>query len=382
MVSIIIPTLNEADNLPTLVRRIAAALPARPYEIIIVDDNSPDATRSVAVELALTYPVRLEVRENPRHGLSGAVLHGMAMAQGEILVVMDADLQHPPESIPDLLAVLETGQGDFALASRYVAGGSTDSQWGVLRKINSRGANLLARPLVGAMHDPMSGFFALRQETYARATHLAPLGYKIALELICKCQVQKVVEVPIHFGRRTRGESKLTMREQFRYLEHLSRLYDFSFPRLSPQLKFVIATATGWFLGLGMVMVMLFNGLEIIPAIWFGYAVTVFVTAVFHFRYVRTQREFIVSKHPWRSFAFISLLEWLACGISAWWLTRHLSQPTLNVVFVLSFGCATLVRYIMRKELLEDIRGLRRENVGAATPAAKSRRKILYSIAA
>src|SRR5207249_2774004 len=98
---------------------------------------------------------------------------------------------------------------DFALGSRYVKGATTEAKWGIFRRINSRAATALARPFAGKVHDPMSGFFALHRETFQRARHLAPLGYKIALELICKCQVSNVVEVPIHFARRQKGESKL-----------------------------------------------------------------------------------------------------------------------------------------------------------------------------
>src|SRR5262249_17926892 len=147
---------------------------------------------------------------------------------GTYLVVMDADLQHPPEKLPDLLAPLENRNGtDFVLGSRNVAGGSTGERWGTFRKINSEVATLLARPFAGRTRDPMSGFFAMRRETLDAAQRLTPLGYKIGLELMCKCRVQHVKEVPIHFAERTRGQSKLSLREQFRYLEHLSRLYDF-----------------------------------------------------------------------------------------------------------------------------------------------------------
>src|SRR2546425_12608873 len=131
-ISVILPTLSEAENLPLLIPRIADALRGRSYEILVVDNDSPDATVDVCAELALEYPVRLIVRKDRKNGLSGTVCHGLAMATGDYLVVMDADLQHPPERLPALLAPLETSAADFVLGSRYVAGGSTAERWGLL----------------------------------------------------------------------------------------------------------------------------------------------------------------------------------------------------------------------------------------------------------
>ncbi|MGD0138350.1 MAG: glycosyltransferase, partial [Tepidisphaeraceae bacterium] len=122
-VSVIVPTINESENLPALLRRISAAMPGVDYEVLIVDDNSADATPAVCAELAKQYPLKLLVRTQPANGLSGAVLHGMAAARGKYLCVMDADLQHPPEKLPELLAPLRGGEADFALGSRYVPGG-------------------------------------------------------------------------------------------------------------------------------------------------------------------------------------------------------------------------------------------------------------------
>src|SRR5689334_4000396 len=118
----------------------------RRYELIVVDDNSKDNTQAVCAELSKTYPLKLIVRQNPTAGLGGAVLAGIKEAGGKHLVVMDADLQHPPEKLPELLAPLEQNQADFALGSRYVPGGETEEHWGIARKINSYAATLLARP--------------------------------------------------------------------------------------------------------------------------------------------------------------------------------------------------------------------------------------------
>ena len=133
MVSIIIPTLNEAENLPILVPRIVAALSDRTFEILILDDSSQDQTPQVCRDLASRFPLRLITR-HPENGLSGEVLQGLGEATGEYLLVMDADLQHPPESIADLLAPLEEGQSDFTIGSRYIPGGSTHTQWSFSEK--------------------------------------------------------------------------------------------------------------------------------------------------------------------------------------------------------------------------------------------------------
>lgn len=362
-ISVIIPALNEAENLPVLVPRIDQALTGRSYEIFIVDDNSRDNTKAVCAELAGKYPLTLIVRENPRNGLSGAVLEGMARASGEIFVVMDADLQHPPGKLPELIAPIERDEADFVLGSRYAKGGSTEESWGVFRKINSWVATALARPFAGRTTDPMSGFFALGRDAYREATRLTPLGYKIGLELMCKTRVKRVVEIPIHFAARQRGQSKLTLKQQFKYLEHLSRLYDYTFPRVSPILKFFIATISGWFVAFAAYVVLLKS--DVLPtatlAPIFAYPFAILTVAVFHLRYVRTQREFIVRPHPWVDFWIISLAEWATCALVSLWVTRRVERLWPVELFAIAFGCATVVRYVLRKELLHDIRGLRRD---------------------
>jgi len=249
---------------------------------------------------------------------------------------------------------------DFVLGSRYLPGGSTDTDWGFLRKINSTVATLLARPFAGKTTDPMAGFFALKRQTYLEARNLTPLGYKIALELMCKARVRRPAEIPIHFGMRAKGESKLSLQQQFRYLEHLSRLYDFKFPRASPVIKFLIATSLGWAAGLGAYFTLIRETVGPVVAITFAYAPALVLAALFHARYVKTQREFLARQTPWVDFAMISAAEWLAATATAGWATRRLLAPGQWETFILSFGAATLVRYVLRKELLHDIRGLRR----------------------
>jgi dolichol-phosphate mannosyltransferase len=364
-VSIIVPTLNEAENLPALSGRVHAAMAGRAYELLIVDDSSADGTAAVCAELSRKFVLRLIVR-TPKDGLSGAVLEGLRAARGEFLVVMDADLQHPPEKIPELLAPLERGESDFVVGSRYAAGGTTRrGEWSLFRQINSRAATLLARPFAGETHDPMSGFFALRAETFARARHLTPLGYKIGLELMCKCWVERPVEVPIDFGTRVAGRSKLNVRQQFKYLEHLSRLYDFFFPRLSPVVKFLVATGAAWMVGFAVYVMALSKttaeGLVAPPpAVAIAYAAAIVTTAAFHLRYTRTQREFLIRPRPWRDFTLISLIEWAVAASAAAFCSRRVFQISAGELFAYSFSAATLARYVLRKEFLQDLRGLRK----------------------
>jgi dolichol-phosphate mannosyltransferase len=329
------------------------------YEIIIVDDDSPDNTRAACASLARRFPLSLHVRPGAADGLGGAVLFGFAQARGEVLVVMDGDLQHPPESLPELLAPLERGEADFVLGSRHAPGGTVAERWGFLRRLNSGVATLLARPFAGrSCTDPMSGFFALRRDLLDAAERLTPLGYKIGLELMCKCGARRVVEVPIHFGARARGRSKLTLAQQFKYLEHLSRLYDFTFPRLSPAVKFIVATAVAWLAGLSLFLTLSRRGMVPMPAATLSYPAAIVATAAFHMRYVRTQRNFLVSGRPWRDFIVTCLCEWAACAACATWIANRVREIHAMEVFALTYAAATVTRYVLRKELLQDVRGL------------------------
>jgi glycosyltransferase involved in cell wall biosynthesis len=361
-VAIIVPTLREAANLPLLAERLRAALGTTSYELIIVDDDSRDGTEAVCTELARTMPLRLIVRRPPKDGLSGAVLEGFRHTSAVRLVVMDADLQHPPEDVPRLLALLDSG-APFVLGSRYTTGGSIEGRWSPFRRANSLIATLLARPFAPGITDPMSGFFALPRSTLDRAEFLTPLGYKIALELICKCRVAELgraAELPITFAQRQHGESKLSLREQFRYLEHLSRLYDYTFPRASPVAKFLISVALGW-APAAAVFFSLLSQVHPRTATAWAYPLTVLVTAVLHFRYVRAQREFIRRPHPWSDFWLIAAAEYLTALLVAWYLSARIPDASGLELFVLPFALAAATRYALRKELLHDLRGLRRD---------------------
>jgi dolichol-phosphate mannosyltransferase len=361
LISLIIPTLNEADNLPPLFARISSALNGRDWEAIVVDDASVDQTQAICLELYKKYPLKLLTRPYASNGLSGAVLHGIAQAQGEFLVVMDADLQHPPERILALLEPLQKNQADFVVGSRYVEGGSMAERFGPGRRFLSRFATLLASPFAGRVRDPMSGFFALRRQTCQSAKRLTPIGYKIGLELMCKCQVTSVREVPIQFAARTHGESKLTFKEQYRYLAHLSRLYDYQFPRTSPILKFLIVLAISWLWAAPLYLILSKAGFRTFQSAVAAYPLAALITSLFHYRYTRTQRAFLTTKTPWRDFFFVSLFEWCACALGALWTAGRIHNASRLDVFIISFSAAAAARYLLRKELLLDVRGIRKE---------------------
>lgn len=338
----------------------------RYYEVLIVDDGSEDGTPEVGDQLKKDYPIRLLARSHSSDGLSGAVLHGMHQATGEFLVVMDADLQHPPEQVPDLLAPLIRGEADFVLGSRYVRGGATDGRWGVFRRANSRVATLLAWPFAGGTHDPMSGFFALRRSTFESGTALNPVGYKIALELMCKCRVRRIREVPIHFSLREAGESKLNLKQQARYLDHLSRLYDYYFPRGSMWVKFIIATGVAWFVAFGLYVRLVAHNASPVFAPTLAFAAAALTTGALHYRAMR--RHGIVARRArdWIDFVLLTLTEWLACMLSARWVSAHVVPLSAMQFFAVIFGLVAATRYGLRRILGKDLRGMRTEAAEAS----------------
>ena len=229
-------------------RLFAAAQKAgRPMELILVDDNSGDGIESAVEELSRDYPVRLIVRTGER-GLSTAVLAGFREAKFDRLVVLDADLQHPPETVPAILDRLDVGDCDFVIASRFIEGASIAEDWPRRRRLASLVARWLAHP-VAPLTDPMSGFFALHRSTWERAAPLNPIGYKIALELYVKARCRQPGEVPLDFAAREAGQSKFGLAEQVRYLRHLTRLYRFRLPCLD-WLVWVFALGAAAFLAI------------------------------------------------------------------------------------------------------------------------------------
>ncbi len=222
MISVILPTYNESENLRVIVPRIFAVLRGSSLEgeIIIIDDNSPDGTAAVAEKLAGSYPLKVCIRKTER-GLATAVMKGFELASGDIYVVMDADLSHPVEKIPEMVKPILEGSCDATVGSRYTSGGGC-ADWPFTRRFISKFSRLLARGLT-RLTDPMSGFMAIRKDCLNGVT-LDPVGWKIVLETIVKTGV-RFHEVPIIFSERSEGRSKLDARVQAQYLAHLWKLY-------------------------------------------------------------------------------------------------------------------------------------------------------------
>lgn len=222
LVSIVVPTLNEAENIDMLVERVLESTKGLNVEIVVVDDASRDGTQEKVRALEKVKPVRLLAREVPEQGLAGAVLAGARFARGDIVVVMDADLSHPPDKIPDLVNPILRGQCDMVIGSRYAPGGTTPG-WSLKRRLMSRAASALAWPLTD-VHDALSGFFAVRHEELLNIPADAA-GFKIALEILVRGKrTLRVIETPIAFRDRVRGKSKMGLRVILIYLKRLCAL--------------------------------------------------------------------------------------------------------------------------------------------------------------
>lgn len=222
-ITIIVPTLNEEGNVDLLLERIFAAVPqgGYDYEVLFVDSASRDQTCARVLGWQGRRPVRLLGRD-VNTGLAGAVLAGAAATEAPYVLVMDADLSHPPESISQLLDPLLAGSFDMVLGSRYVTGGSMPD-WPLSRKLSSRLATLPAL-MFCEVCDPLAGFFALRRELLLALPGPVP-GFKIALAVLAEYHGRlRVLEIPIEFRDRDYGESKMNKRVVFQYLQQLAGL--------------------------------------------------------------------------------------------------------------------------------------------------------------
>ena len=235
--SLVLPTYKEAGNIQDIVKILTYLLDqsiAGDYELIVVDDNSPDHTWKLALELTSDYPQLKVMRRTEEKGLSTAVIRGWQVARGNILGVIDADLQHPPEVLQQLLGEMDKG-ADLAVASRHVEGGGV-SEWSIIRRFLSRGAQMLGLiilpEVIGRLSDPMSGYFMVRRTAIA-GKPLSPVGYKILIEVTARGKIRWLGEAGYVFRERQAGESKVTWKQYIEYLQHLVRL------RLSLSARFI-----------------------------------------------------------------------------------------------------------------------------------------------
>jgi dolichol-phosphate mannosyltransferase len=257
--SLVLPTYNESKNIREMLRRLTQILDgafAGSYEIIVVDDDSPDRTWELAQSLSAEYPQLRVMRRQHERGLSTAVIRGWQASRGELLGVIDADLQHPPEITLDLCKEMARG-ADLAVASRHVEGGGV-SDWSILRRILSRAAQIIGLVIlprvVGRVSDPMSGFFMIRRSAI-QGIELSPVGYKILIEVLGRGQFRWIGEVPYVFKERVQGESKVTRKVYIDYLRHLVRLRLSTFP-FSRFIRFGVVGMSGVVVDMGMLFLL------------------------------------------------------------------------------------------------------------------------------
>jgi dolichol-phosphate mannosyltransferase len=221
--SIVVPTYNERDRLADLVAGLFGVFERHGVdgEVVVVDDNSPDGTGALADQLATTYRVRV-VHRSGKLGLGTAVIEGFSAASAPVVGVMDGDLSHPPDRLPQMLSLLHSTGADMIVGSRYIPGGGTTG-WPMGRLILSRLACALARPVTRVV-DATSGFFLVRRDSVSDVAIEAG-GFKICLELLVRGQIRTVAEVPYVFAGRTAGQSKMNVAEALGYLRQLRLLW-------------------------------------------------------------------------------------------------------------------------------------------------------------
>ena len=348
--SVVVPTYREAASLPLLLPRLLNTVRQLgvPAEVLIMDDQSNDGSLEF-IEAYGADEVRFVVRKGKR-GLSPAVIDGFCLARGKYLVCLDADLSHPPETIPAMLDRLASG-ADFVIGSRYVAGGSTEADWGRFRQLNSFVATLFARPFT-SVRDPMSGFIALTREQFSRATDLNPVGYKIGLELLVKCRCQQVVEVPIHFANRAAGESKLSLKEQLRYIKHLRRLFVFRYPNWSYVLQFGSVGAVGTAVNLGVLTLMISLGASSTLAVAGGIAVSLYTNFLLNRRFTFGYSRFQAFWPQFAGFVAASAVGAIVNYFTTLWIHQSLPQMPIQLAAVIGVGVGMVFNYLSSRYMV------------------------------
>lgn len=257
-VAIIVPTFNEVENIAPLISRLSAVLTEFHWEVVFVDDNSPDKTADVVRSFARAHPHIRIVHRVGRRGLSSAVVEGMLASAAPVLAVIDGDMQHDEAILPDMIRAVAGNQADIAVGTRYAAGGDTDG-WDRRRLRLSRAATWLGQRLLRtSLSDPMSGFFALRRDSLSAALpRLSGIGFKILLDIVASLpQPPRVAEFPYHFRNRVAGESKADSQIA---LEYLLLLADKTIGRFLP-VRLLAFLAVGG-LGVGVHLAVLGLGL-------------------------------------------------------------------------------------------------------------------------
>lgn len=243
-VSVVLPTYNESENLPKIVPLISLALETAgiTFEIIVMDDHSPDGTYAVALELGKNYPVRAVDRVGKTRGLSAAVIDGFELASGVVVAVMDADMSHPIDVLPQMVASILAGDADIAVGSRNILGGGS-VEWPWYRRLISNTAALMTLGIT-PMTDPTTGYMAVRK-SLLNFDRYNPIGWKIVLEIVAKHPEASLKEFPILFQDRQFGKSKMSLKEQGAYIQHLLRLYESRWPGVAEFIRFGLVGGSG-----------------------------------------------------------------------------------------------------------------------------------------
>ncbi|MCL1869256.1 MAG: glycosyltransferase [Promicromonosporaceae bacterium] len=349
-VTVVVPTYNEGPNVAELVRRLAAVLPDG-GDVLFVDDSTDD-TPAIMADVARTapMPVRVIHRTEPVGGLSGAVVEGLRAAEAsgsQWSVVMDGDLQHPPELVPMLLRRGDDADADVVVASRYTGAGDAGGLDGWRRKAVSKASGLLARSMfplkLRNVTDPMTGFFAVRAGR-VDLDSLQPRGFKILLEVLARTKLA-VVEEPFVFGERFAGESKASFANGVRYVQQLWAL---RFGRLSP---FAVIGAIGALLNLAILAGLQRAGMHYLPAVIASNAVTIVTNFLLQERFVfRDLRDGNVWRRFAQSFTFNGT-EAAVRTLLLWWIVeKTVLHPEL--VQALLIVVAFLVRFVFHAQVV------------------------------
>jgi dolichol-phosphate mannosyltransferase len=355
-VSVIVPTFNEGPNVRELLRRLAASLSEVAYEVLFVDDSTDDTPQIIADAAAASdATVRLIHRDHPTGGLGGAVVEGVQAATGTWCLVMDGDLQHPPEVIPDMLARASLGDVDVVVASRYTAGGTSDGLANAVRTGVSRASTMLTKAMfprkLSGCSDPMTGFFLVNRDAIDVAS-LRPRGFKILLEILARRQM-RVAEVPFDFAPRYAGESKASFTQGLRFLTQLTML---RFGRMS---AFAVVGGLGALANLAIMWALVEFGVEYVLASIVASVITI-ISNFFLLEYLvfaDMREDSGLMRHRFlKSFTFNGIEAIVRIPV-LWVLVERTHLPsvvaaglTLIAAFVVRFLYHALVVYAPRKQ--------------------------------
>lgn len=360
--TIIVPTYNEAPNVAELVRRVSAATSAIDAEMIFVDDSTddtPDVVRAVAG--ASSLPVRLIHRETATGGLGGAVLEGLVAAESDSCLVMDGDLQHPPEDIPELYRRFRHHDDvDLVVASRYVGAGSARGLADRGRVMVSRVSTMLTKAMfpirLREVSDPMTGFFLVDRRSIDLEA-LKPRGFKILLEILAR-KSMRVAEVPFQFADRHAGASKASLRQGVRFLVQLASL------RFGKMSLFAIIGGLGALVNLAIMWALIQVGVEYLVAAVVGAELTIVGNFIaqerFVFQDMRGEANGVWSRFA-KSFAFNNVealvrIPIIALMVNSWHISSVIAAAiTLLVAMVVRFMFHSLVVYAPKRGRAADL---------------------------